>query len=176
MRITNRVVAAIVSLALLAAGLLIAIEILLGALGVGPWILPWDDWYRNATRNEWSIVPHRWLFIGLILAGLALLVLQFIRRRAVSLPLRTTHEGVDADLSRTALEKSLGRAAEQVDGISGAKVRVSPTRARVMARTNRRIPGDLERRVSEAVRERLGQLDLARVLPVSVSVRHREER
>ena len=175
MRIVNRVVAAVIALALLLGGLLVAIEIFLAGIGQGPWLIPYDEWYANARANPWSFTPHRWLFIVLCLAGLALLVLQFVRRAPRTLPLGATGtSGVETDITRTSVQKSLSRAAEQVDGIAGAKVRLSETHARVLATSNRRTPGDLQERVREAVGQKLSSLGLARPPRLSVAVRHRE--
>ena len=177
MRIANRVVAAVVALVLLVLGIVVAVEIFLAGIGQSPWLLPHDEWYENARTTEWNDTSNRWLFILLSALGLGLLVLQFIRRGPRTLPLQRTDAGAtDADISRSSVERSLARAAEEVDGIAGAKVRVSEAQARVHASTNRRSPGDLQARVADAVRSRLGGLGLARPPDVSVAVRHRETR
>ena len=174
MRVANRIIAVIVALLLLLLGLLVAIEIFLAAIGQGPWIIPHDDWFQDARQNPWESGAVRAILIVMGVVGLILLVLQLIRRRPTALPLRPVPGGGDTAISRTALERSLARAAEGVDLVSGAKARVSDRKAHVVVRTPRRQPGDLGARVAGAVRERIENMQLAYPPAVSVRVRTRE--
>lgn len=171
MRLVNRVLAAVLALALLVGGLLVAVEIVVAGFGHEPWVLPHDRWYRSARARHWDSAPPRWIFIGLVVAGLALLALQVTRRRPRALDL--TPAAVPADLDRRGLERALVREASRVDGVAGARVRVEGDKAEVLASTDRRQAGDLQPRVAQALDRRVGSLGLARPPAVRVKVRSR---
>ena len=172
MRIVNRVVAAVLALALLVGGVLVAVEIVVAAFGRDPWVVPHDGWYRGVLEHSWDDGASRWVFIGLVLAGLLLLGLQLAHRRPVTLPLSSG--GAPADLGRRSVERSLVRAATAVDGVSRAKVKVSAERADVVATTNRRQAEEIRPRLADAVERRVRALDLARAPQVKVQVEGRD--
>ncbi len=68
------------------------------------------------------------------------------------------------------------RAVSRVDGVASAKARISSKRTRVTASSNRRLPGDLEARVTRAAEERLSALRLASPPPLSVRLDSRGQR
>lgn len=174
MRVANRVVAAVLALALLVGGLLVAVEIVVAGFDHRPWVLPHDRWYRSARLRSWEAAPPRWIFISLVAAGLVLLFLQLARRRPSALPLSA---GVaPADLGRRSLERSLSRSATGVDGVSGAKVKVGEGRAEVVATTNRRQAGDLQPRLADTIERRVQSLGLAQPPVVRVKVTTRTDR
>lgn len=174
MRVANRIIAAVLALGLLVGGLLVAVEIVVAGFDRRPWVLPHDEWYRSARLRAWDSAPPRWIFIGLVIAGLLLLVLQLARRRPTALAL--TPGAVPADLGRRSLEKALVREAGRVDGIAAAKAKVREDRADVVASTNRRQPGDLGPRVAQALDRRMAAMGLARPPAVKVKVHGRGDR
>lgn len=174
MRIANRILATALALALLAGGLLVAVEIVVAGFDRRPWALPHDDWYANARLHSWESAPTRWIFIGLTAAGLLLLFLQLARRRSSTLPL--TPGAIPTDLGRRSLERSLVRQATRVDGVAAAKAKVNDDRAEVSASSNRRQTADLEPAVAQALDRRMGALGLARPPAVRVKVQGRSDR
>lgn len=174
MRVANRIVAALLGLALLVGGLLVAVEIVVAGFDRQPWVLPHDRWYRSLRLNAWESDPSRWTFIALLAAGLLLLFLQLARRRPAVLPL--VAGAVPADLGRRSLERSLARTASDVDGVAAARVTVGEDRAEVVATTNRRQAGDLQARVAAVVERRMQSLGLARPPGVRVKVQTRGDR
>jgi hypothetical protein len=174
MRLANRVLAAVLGLAVLAGGLIVAVEIVVAGFDRRPWVLPHDDWYRSARLRTWDAAPPRWIFIGLLAAGLALLVLQLARRRPSALAL--TPGAVPADVGRRSLERSLAREAARVDGIAAAKAKVRKERAEVVATSGRRQTGDLPPVVTDALDRRLATVGLARPPEVRVKVQGRADR
>lgn len=174
MRIANRVLAAVLALGLLVGGLLVAVEIVVAGFDRRPWALPHDDWYRDARLRAWESAPTRWIFIGLAVAGLALLLLQLTRRRPTALAL--TPGAVAADLGRRSLEKALVREASRVDGIAAAKAKVREDKAEVVASSHRRQTEDLVPRVTQALDRRMAALGLARPPVVRVKVQGRGDR
>ncbi|HVL06499.1 MAG TPA: DUF6286 domain-containing protein [Acidimicrobiales bacterium] len=174
MRIANRVVSAVLALAVVVGGLLVAVEIVVAGFDRRPWVLPHDDWYDSARRRAWADAPPRWIFIGLIVAGLVLLFLQFARRRPGALAM--TPGPVPADIGRRSLEKALVREATRVDGVAAAKVKVREDTADVVATSNRRQTDDLGPRLTDVLDRRMGALGLARPPAVRVKVQGRSDR
>lgn len=168
MRIVNRIVAAVLALALLVGGVVVAAEIVVAAFGRDPWVLPHDRWYRSTLQHRWDDDATRWVCIGLVLGGLLLLALQLAWRRPVVLPLAAG--AAPADLGRRSIERSLVRAASGVDGVARAKVRVSAERADVVATTNRRRADEVRPRLAAAVERRVASMGLARAPEVKVRV------
>jgi len=173
-RIANRVLAAVLGLGLLVGGLIVAVEIVVAGFDRRPWVLPHDDWYRSARQRSWDSAPPRWIFIGLVAAGLALLLLQLARRRPAALAL--TPGAVPADVGRRSLERSLDREAARIDGVAAAKTKIGKDKAEVVATSNRRQAGDLEPAVSQALDRRLAAIGVARPPTVRVKVQGRGDR
>lgn len=174
MRLANRVLAAVLALGLLAGGLIVAAEIVVAGFDRRPWVLPHDDWYRSARLRTWDSAPPRWIFIGLVAAGLVLLFIQLAGRRPTALAL--THGAVPADVGRRSLERSLAREATSVDGIAAAKAKVGRDKAEVVASSPRRQTGDLGPVVSQALDRRMAAIGLARPPAVRVKVHGRGDR
>ena len=174
MRIANRVLAAVLGLALLVGGLIVAVEIVVAGFDRRPWVLPHDEWYRSARLRTWDSAPPRWIFIGLVAAGLALLLFQLARRRPTALALGPG--AVPADVGRRSLERSLAREATRVDGVAAAKARIGKDKAEVTASSTRRQTGELEPVVSQAVDRRLASIGVARPPAVRVKVQGRGDR
>lgn len=174
MRVANRVVAAVLALALAVGGVLVAVEIVVAGFDRRPWVLPHDRWYTSARLRTWESAPTRWIFIGLVAAGLLLLFLQLARRRPVTLAL--TPGAVPTDLGRRSLEKALVREATSVDGVAAAKAKVNDDKAEVVATSNRRQTADLEPALASALDRRIGALGLARPPAVRVKVHGRSDR
>lgn len=174
MRVANRVLAAVLGLALFVGGLVVAVEIVVAGFDRRPWVLPHDRWYTSARLRTWESAPPRWIFIGLVVAGLLILFVQLARRRPAAFAL--TPGAVPADLGRRSLEKALVREATRVDGVAAAKAKATGERVDVVATSNRRQTGDLEPRVTMALDRRLGALGLARPPTVKVKVHGRSDR
>ena len=173
MRIFSRLLALAVSLALVVGGVLVAIEIVVAELGGDPWVIPYDRWYDEARENAWSSPSVRTVFLVLAVAGLVLLVVQLAKRRPHSLPMESRAGGCPVAVNRRSLERSLVRAVNRVDGVATAKARLTETRARITASSNRRLPGDLQQRVAQAAEQRLSSLNLATTPAVVVRLHHR---
>lgn len=174
MRLVNRVLAAVLGLTLLVGGLLVATEIVIAGFGRRPWVVPYDRWYASARMRSWDSAPPRWIFLGLVAAGLALLVVQLLGRRPAALALAPG--AAPADVGRRSLEKSLAREAARVDGVAGAKARIAKDNAQVEAWSSRRQTEDLPPRVAAALDRRLSALGLARPPAVRVKVEGRAPR
>lgn len=168
MRIVNRVLAVSLALAMAGGGILVAVEIVLAGIGRGSWVVPYDDWYDSARRNQWDSSGPRWLFIGLCAVGLAVLVLQVVKAAPRSVPLQTGRSA--AGVSRRTLEGALARTAGSIDGVAAARATIGRDRARIIVETNRQT-GDLRAPVEQAVQNHLQRVSLARPPKVAVAVK-----
>jgi Family of unknown function (DUF6286) len=173
-RIADRIVAGLVALALLVGGVLVAVEIALQAAGrEEPWVLPWDTWYREGLETPWSDPTVRTVCIGLLVAAVLLLLLQFARRRPSALPVRPRADGVHVDLDRRGLEHWLEARLAKVEGVGSVDVRARRRNVRVRADAVARETAPVEHRLDEAATREIGELDLVRPPSVDVHVRPR---
>lgn len=173
MRVLNRLLAGVVALGLVAVGLLTAVEVVAGGLRGRHLVVPWDDWYDDVGRHAWSSREARTVLLALLVLGLALLVLQLLRRGPQSVPRSATGRAptTTVEVNTRSLERALARRVTGVDGVERAAVSVSRSRASVAVRTSRRDLGGLEASVRQVVQERLGSLGLEWPSEVAVRVR-----
>jgi hypothetical protein len=81
MRHANRVLAALLSLALVAAGVLLIIEVIADRVSHRPAVVDWQPAYDWAKRTTWNAGSVRVACVVLILLGLALLIAELKRAR-----------------------------------------------------------------------------------------------
>jgi hypothetical protein len=175
-RVTNRLVAGLLALALLAAGVLAVVEIVYGNARGRPLVVPWDDWFDGAREHAWSSRGARVLLLVLLAAGVALLALQVLRRGPQSLPVAAERSGgLSVEANTRSLERALGGAVDAVDGVDKARVSLSTARARVDVRTSRRHIGGLDHAARQAVDARLATAGVRRPEQVDVRVRRTKE-
>ena len=151
MRVANRLLAGLLALALLAGGLLAALEIASGAMRGRPLVVPWDEWYDSARADAWSSREARVLLSVLLALGVLLLVLQVLRRGPQSLPVTHDGEALTVEANTASLERALSRAAGRVDGVDRARVSLDDKAAQVDVRTSRRDVSGLDAAVRNAV-------------------------
>ncbi len=173
MRLTNRVIASVVGVLLLAGGVLTAIEIAIAYVGGNRWVVPYDAWYRHARSGSWSSGGVRGLLIVTTLIGLALLVVQLFRRPPAALMIRSESDATYS-VRRRSVEQSLVRRAQSVDGIDSAHAKIDRRTVKVRARSNRRVPGDLEAALERCLTTSVEHLELADPPRVHVRLRLRE--
>ena len=139
-------------------------------MGDSHWLLPWPDWYRWAVDHTWTALPVTLTCWGLFVVGLILLFFALASYRPVTLEARPYSADVVSLVRRAPLERSLQRAAQAIDGIVGAGVKVSRHSVRIKARSNRRDVGGLRDDVAQSVRARLDMLHLVHPPQVRVQV------
>lgn len=146
--VLTRVLSALASLALIAAGSVAVVEVVAAALDAGPVLLPGDF----AARAEGWLWDDRSVVVALVAAGAlgAVMVLTGVWRRA---PLTIPVQGrAGVAIERRALEGSLSRRLTNLDGVSGARVRAGRRRLRVRIDSRRQVAPE---QVREAVRASL---------------------
>jgi len=173
-RTVTRLVSALLALALLVGGLLAALEIAAAGLGrEDDLVLDWRDWRQDLLDTPWEDYVVRLVLAAMVAVGLLLLFLA--RRRPTAVPLSDRVAGSAADLDRGGLEHFLAARLDRVDGVGSAGVRIRGGRARVTAVTPARDTAPVESAVRQATDTALGELGLARSLPVRVAVTSRRE-
>ncbi len=134
MRILNRLLALIVSVALVGTAIIIIVEVIAYRSGSGPVIIHWHailDWAQRNTWKATSVELACWITAA---AGLILLVPQLIRRRVSRLRI-DAGEMTDAAISRKGVTVTIRGAVAEVDGVATSQVKVGRRTIRVNALT-----------------------------------------
>ncbi|GAC1590237.1 MAG: hypothetical protein NVS3B21_07620 [Acidimicrobiales bacterium] len=175
MRITGRIISALLAMALAVGGVLVALEVLVARLGRHYLVLDHPRWDHYVRANTWAAPSFRWLMVLMVIGGVVLVALGLAHRR----PLQVETVGMGTPtriaIQRSSLESALGDDAGRVDGVSEARVRVDKGIAKVSARSNRRDVGGLDRAVTQRVEQRLADWGLAGRVQVRARVTAREK-
>ena len=189
MRIVNRLLAFVVAIALLGTSVILIVEVVAARSNSGPVIIHWHS-ILHWGLNTWKATSVELASAITAVAGLILLIPQLIRRKPSRLPIVTddltelsgpgvVHADTDAALTRKGVAVSIRNAVEDVDGITGSRVKVSKRHIRVRAVSSAGATGtarEMAPNVSEAAHERLDSLRLRAPLKVSVAVSSRRNR
>ena len=179
MRYANRVLAALLSLAVITAGVLLIIEVIADRASNRPAVVDWQPAYDWARRTTWNAGSIRVTCAVLILAGLVLLIAELKPSRVSRLaadPDQAGAAGIDTAYTRRGLAAAIRSAATGVDGVRGASVNVKRRKITVAATTaaqDKAAARGLRDPILAAVHERLSTLKLRRDPSVSVRVRPR---
>lgn len=179
MRYANRVMAALLSLALAVAGVLLIIEVTADRVNHREEIVRWHPAYEWAKRTTWNAGSVRVTCAVLILLGLVLLVAELKPARVARLaadPAQAGAADIDTAYTRRGLAAAIRSAVTGVDGVRGALVKVK--RRKVTVTASAAAQGNAAARslrdpVSAAARQRLNALKLRSAPAVSVRVRPR---
>ncbi|EOD59782.1 DUF6286 domain-containing protein [Amycolatopsis vancoresmycina] len=161
--------AALTALVVLAVCTLVTTALVQRLLGQRP-VLSYDAVAARVHATSWNELP---VLVGggaAVLAGCALLAAALLRGRPVVVALASA-AGIDAGTPRHGLERSLRAAAESVDGVAAAGLRLGRRKVRVKVRTNRTNREGLAEAVRTAVQGRLERVGPAKVPEVRVRVR-----
>ena len=176
MRLLNRPLAFILAAALAVAAIIVILEVIAFYVHHSPLVLHWTTWSHWAKRTHWDqLVIQVWSAI-LMLAGLLIVAIELKPRRVTRLSLRSDQAATDAAVTRGGLAGTLRAAATRVDGVSAAAVVIRRRRARisaVAAARGRSATEALTQPVTQAVHDRLSQLDLRHPPHLKVRVKSR---
>jgi hypothetical protein len=173
MRLANRALAALLSLALVVLSVLLIAEVIADRTSHHAAIVHWRSAYNWAEHTTWDAGSARVISGILILAGLVLLVAELRPARVSRLPADPAGAGaVDTAYTRRGLAAAVRSAVTAVDGVRSSAVKVRRRRVRIAAvasARDRAAARSLRDPIADAARERLAALRLRR--PPSVAVR-----
>jgi hypothetical protein len=164
MRIVNRPVAFLVAVAILAAGVLLVVEVIGYAINSQHVLINWMAWQRWAERTQWNQAVIKTWSIILIAVGLLLLIVELKPPKVKRIPLQSEDTATDVAITRKGLARALEAAAADVDGVRTTSVTITRRRANVAATSvaHDSSGGDVVTKpLTQAVRERLDGLKLA---------------
>jgi Family of unknown function (DUF6286) len=176
MRHANRVLAALLSLALVAAAVLLIIEVIAGRVSHRPVVVDWHPAYDWAKRTTWNAGSVRVACVVLIVLGLVLLIAELKPARVSRLaadPAQAGAAGIDTAYTRRGLAAAIRSAVTGVDGVRAASVKVKRrkiTVAATAAAQGRAAARSLRDPIRAAARQRLTALGLHREPAVAVRV------
>lgn len=174
LRLVNRLLAALLSLALVAATVVLVAELVQWARGEPSLLAPWREW--GASLADLRVGDGRLLAVAAAVAALGLLLLfELVPRRPTSRPIEPLGPGVRTVVTGPGLRSAAVSAARDVAGIRAASASVGRRKITVQARTRARDRApELTREVRDSVEQALASLRLERRLRVRVDVK--EER
>lgn len=150
LRVLERLVAFLFWVAVTAVAFLVATQTALDAMDRPEQVIDTDEVLQTVADFDPTSALAIAVAIGLVLLGLAVLVMQFTPRRPRSL-LHHRGERVTFTLDRRGLERRLTRTAESDPDVDDAKVRIR-RRAKV---TVQKVQGSDDRSLRSRVRERM---------------------
>lgn len=157
---------------LVAVAAIAATEVIAALVGSPVRLLPYQQAAAYAEGARWSDPSVRAASAVLAGIGLVLISLALVPGRSRWLPLRTDTPELVVGLSPAALRRALSTAAEEVDGVREARVRVGRRRVTVRVHTDLSDPGALPSQVDTDVRRRLAELDPLRTVKIRTDVRY----
>jgi hypothetical protein len=165
----------VVGAVLAAAAILIAAEIISALLDRSSLLLPVSSLARLGRTTHWDHLSALITAGAIGAVGLLLVALALWPRRPRAVALASHDPDVVLGISRGGLRRYLTQAAEGVDGIARAKVRIGRRRIRVRTVSPLRDTSGLGDQVRRAVTDRIDRLAPLRHPVVRVTVRRRKD-
>ncbi|MEV7012734.1 DUF6286 domain-containing protein [Streptosporangium sp. NPDC051022] len=168
----RRVVPSVITAVLMAAlGVVVAAEVISGLLGHPLRWVPYDRLLSWTSSIRWD--DSRVLLSGAVIAllGLLLVLLALIPGRPRLIPVRTGDPNLIIGMHPRGFTRALAHAAERVQGVDHARVRLRGRTAEVTARSPLRDPAEMTEAVRQAVTARIADLSPLKNYPVRVNLR-----
>jgi len=175
MRIVNRVLVALLALAVAGAGLLTAAEVLVARTSWPqdpPLVVPYDTWLDHLRPYIWDDTTVRLGSIAAIVAG-ALLLAAALLGRERRINLTPEQPDVEPSTSPRALARALRNDAGRVEGVISARARIRHRRAKVAATIRIGDPAVTTRLLHESLTDRLEHISLTQPRKLAVKVTSR---
>jgi len=169
LRVLERVVALLFWVAVTAVAFLVATVTALDAMDRPEQLVDTDEVLQTVAAFDPTSALAIAVAVGLVLLGLAVLVMEFTPRRPRSL-LHHAGERVTFTLDRRGLERRLTRTAESDPDVDEAKVRIRRRAKVTVQKVERSDDRSLRRRVRDRLREELDQLVERKTPKVKVDV------
>ena len=176
MRLANRVLAALLSLALIVVSVLLIAEVIADRTSHHPAVVHWRSAYNWASTPPGTAGSIRVICGILIVAGLVLLIAELKPARVSRLPADPSEAGTDAidtAYTRRGLAAAIRSAVTAVDGVRSTAVKVRRRKVRIAAvasAQDRAAARSLHDPIADAARQRLTALKLRRTPAVAVRV------
>jgi hypothetical protein len=174
-RIANRLLAFLVSVALIAACVVIIVEVIADRSNADPLLVHWHSLRNWGDRNAWKATSVKVAALITLVVGLILLLPQLRRRRATRLEVATDGP-VTATLTRKSVGLALRTAVDNVETITSTRVRVHRRAIKVAAESSSLDPEfarTLIEQVEDAANEQLAALRLISPPRLRVAVGYR---
>lgn len=171
MRVIVRLLSILLALALVATGLLLALEVAWHWIfpDKSPLLLPWRGWQESLAQTSWDSTPIM-VTAGLVaLFGLILLLFS-ASAKTRSVRMHDPANEVSVTTSPRSLARLVGHQVRSENNVSGASVTANSRKVRVRAHSKLEAEQDLRPRVRGAVTGVLEDLPLVRSPKVSVVV------
>lgn len=177
MRVLNRLLAALLSLALMVGGVLVIVEVIAALTGQGPVWWDWQATRRWAERTSWEDTLVRIVCVVAFVVGAILLVAELKRprvRRFRVARATTDPRTTDTAYTRGGVAAAVRSAVARIDGIRGVRVAVKHRTVKVVATVgsqNRAFLREVGETATEAARDSVDRLGLRGSPSVSVRTR-----
>lgn len=177
MTLVNRVLALIVGLALLAAGVVTVTEVVVARLARPPWVVPTTVWDQTLSALRWDDPRIVWVLVGMLVIGLLLLLLELWPHRPQVLPLQQGSSDMTAAVDRRGLQEHLRQIIAEDPAVTTARVQAGKRKVAVEADVPPSEDGSAVRqRLESRLTEALDRLDLQRPVRPTVRLNRGEER
>jgi Family of unknown function (DUF6286) len=175
MKLVNRLLALLLSLAVVAAAVILIIEVIADRAGAAPVVLNWHRIYHWADTTSWAAGPIRAVSIVLVILGLGIVVAQLTPRRAEQLAVTSETDATDTAITRQGVAHRVRHAVTNVDGVDTASVAVGRRHIKVKARTRTDQPATVDRdTITRTAHTAVDSLHLRKPPSVSVHVAAKE--
>ena len=171
MRAVNRLVATIVSIAVLAAAVIIVVEVVLAAIGHKPYLFQWHGVRDALARNTWRDLGAQVTGVVLVLVGLFLLLIGLKRGRPDVLQLADSGSGATVTTTRKSLQRALKAATLGTDGVDKAKVSIRRRKVKIGVKSPMLEASPVQRAVETRATRLLDGVELAKPLRIKTSVK-----
>lgn len=175
MGFVNRALGAVLAIGLVVAGAVALFEVGAIVAGADPLVARHDRWLADLSTRPWDSREARLAFLGLIVAGVALVVLQLLRQRPAEVP-AAGRAPLATRVPRHDLEREVAAQLLQVEGVASAKVKLRHRGFDVKATVIAGDPSSLREQLAVTARDALSTRGADPGGPVKVDVRRQSAR
>ncbi len=177
MTVVNRMLALVLGLALLVAGVVTVTEVVAARLGRPSWVVPTSAWDQTLGALRWDDSRVVMVLIALLVIGLLLLGLELWPRQPQVLALQPASPHRTAAVDRRGLQEHLRQIVAEDPSVTTASVQARKRKVAVRAAVP---PSEdaaaVRQRLENRLTEALDRLDLQRRVRPTVQVDRGEER
>jgi len=177
MKNLSRVLAVVVTIGLVFAAVVFAIELIAQRAGAGTVVVNWHSAYNWLHNRTWSDTSVRVTIALCLLVGIALVVAELLARRPDRLRLRGRDKATDTAVTRKSVVRSVQQAVGDIDGITRARVALRRNKVTVDARRRAEVVEGVDQRaVANVTKRAVDELRLRRPPRVSVKLATAKEK